>query len=326
MIELLEKIPGTGVLVVGDMMLDKFIWGKVKRISPEAPVPVVEVQSESYMPGGAANVMNNLYTLGAQVYAAGTIGQDREGKTLLKTLNERGVNGEGIIACRNVPTTLKTRVIAHSQQVVRVDREMREELSANVLKKILQYVKSCLPKIKAIVIADYAKGVVTHDLVSGIVDLASSQKRRRIPILVDPKVLDFSVYRGVDVIKPNNKEASEAAHIILKTEEDLRLIAERILRDVECEAVLITRGEEGMSLFERGKGFTHIPTVARQVYDVSGAGDTVMAVLASCLAVDKDLAMAAHVSNYAAGVVVGKVGVSTVNREELRKAIKSVER
>jgi len=174
----------------------------------------------------------------------------------------------------------------------------------------------------AVAINDFRRLVqIDQELVEGIVGLTVKRKGGPVPILVDPKVLDFSVYRGVDVVKPNQGEAAQAAHIIIKNEEDLRLAAERLLRDVECDAVLITRGEEGMSLFEREEGFTHIPTVARQVYDVTGAGDTVMAVLALCLAVGADLVTAAHLSNHAAGVVVGKVGISTVSRKELEAAI-----
>lgn len=321
MIEAIRRFPGQGILVVGDLMLDKFIWGKVSRISPEAPVPVVDVQSETFVPGGAANVITNLHALGAEVYSCGMVGRDREGKILLDLLKGEGLNGEGIFSLKGKPTTLKTRVIAHSQQVVRVDREHRDGLAPATEKKMLKYVEAQLPKLKAIVVADYAKGLVTNELMQGLMNLAQSGKEGPVPILVDPKTLDFSLYRGVDVIKPNNNEAAQAAHVIIENDEDLQLAAERVLRDVECKAVLITRGEEGMSLFESKKGFTHIPTMARQVYDVTGAGDTVMAVLALCLAVGADLVTAAHISNYAAGVVVGKVGVSTVNEEELRLAV-----
>ncbi|HNT33441.1 MAG TPA: D-glycero-beta-D-manno-heptose-7-phosphate kinase [bacterium] len=317
----LKGLHGTGVLVVGDLMLDRFIWGKVSRISPEAPVPVVDVQSETYVPGGAANVMTNLHALGAEVHVAGTVGQDREGRILLDLLSENGLNTQGIFPIKGKPTTLKTRIIAHSQQLVRVDREVRESVSASLTTKLLDSIERCLPRVKAIVIADYAKGVVSRDLIEGIVSAASKRHAGAIPVLVDPKTLDFSVYRGVDLIKPNQQEAAQAAHILISSHEDLRLAAERLLRDVECQAVLITRGEEGMSLFEKEHGFTHIPTTARQVYDVTGAGDTVMAVLALCLASGVDLVTAAHLSNHAAGVVVGKVGVSTVSLHELQEAI-----
>ena len=186
---------------------------------------------------------------------------------------------------------------------------------------MLDYVKGKLPEIQAVVIADYAKGVVSPELVQGVVALCANRGKNPVPVLVDPKMLDFSAYRGVDVIKPNHKEAAQAARVIINNNEDLRMAAEQLLQDVQCNAVLVTRGEEGMSLFEKGKKYTHIPTVARQVYDVSGAGDTVMAVLAICLAIKDDLVSAAYMSNFAAGVVVGKVGVSTVTRDELRVAI-----
>lgn len=321
MLNSLKNLQSNGILVVGDLMLDRFIWGKVSRISPEAPVPVVDVQSETFVPGGAANVMTNLHALGAHVYAAGTVGQDREGRILLELLSKSGLSNKGIFPVKGKPTTLKTRIIAHSQQLVRVDREVREPVSASLTSRILGSIEACLPRVKAVVIADYAKGVVSQELVKGIVTLASQRRGGAIPVLVDPKMLDFSVYQGVDLIKPNQQEAAQAARVIISNEEDLQLAAERLLRDVNCQAVLITRGEEGMSLFERERGFTHIPTTARQVYDVTGAGDTVMAVLALCLASGVDLVTAAHLSNHAAGVVVGKVGVSTVSLDELQEAI-----
>lgn len=315
-LEIIANFPRSGVLVVGDVMVDHFIWGKVSRISPEAPVPVVDVQKDSVMLGGCANVLNTIYAMGGRVFVAGVIGADDIGKGLVKQLREREIDTAGIIIEKGRPTTLKTRVVAHGQQVVRFDHESRKPIPQTSCDKILAYVKSLRDKIGAIVISDYGKGVVSRELIDGIKSMTRDSK---IFLCVDPKQSDFSIYAGVHVITPNHHEAQRAAGMEIATGDDLLNIGETLLTKYDFQALLVTRGEEGMSLFERGRkiGLTHFPAQAKEVYDVTGAGDTVIGVLALSLAAQANLKEATSLANHAAGIVVGKVGTSTVSREEL---------
>jgi len=301
------------VLVVGDVMLDEFIWGKVNRISPEAPVPVVWVQSESIMPGGAANVANNLRSLGAQVSLIGALGYDRWGALLLEELLRRGIDTGGTMKT-NRPTTVKTRVIAHHQQVVRVDRERQEPLTSQVADRLTQNILERLPQVDAVVIEDYGKGVVTPRLLETVIPAARRQKKI---VTVDPKQEHFQLYRGVTALTPNRAEAGEAVGRELKSDADIDRAGEEILRRLGCEGLLVTLGEDGMRLFEHGGRATTIPTVAQEVFDVAGAGDTVIAAFTLALASGASMEEAARVSNYAAGIVVGKLGVAVVTPDEL---------
>ena len=313
-----DKFPGTRTLVVGDVILDHYIWGQVSRISPEAPVPVVNVTKENLLFGGATNVVNNIHDLGGQVSVCGVIGNDDAGRQLVHMLRGQGIHTDGLIVEHNRPTTIKTRIIAHSQQVVRFDRETKNSIEKETHRQIYAYVKQrVLDGLDAIVLSDYCKGVITKDLVRDIVTLA---KKHKVVVSVDPKISHFGIYSGVTVLTPNTKEASLGSKIDIDDEKSLLRAGKLLLSRLKCSAVLITRGEHGMSLFERG-GITHIPTVAREVYDVTGAGDTVISVLTLAMAAGASLGDAARLSNFAAGIVVGIVGTATVKPAELKQKI-----
>lgn len=319
-LEIIADFPRAGVLVIGDIMVDHFIWGKVSRISPEAPVPVVDVQKDSIMLGGCANVLNSIYTMGGKVYVTGVIGADNIGKRFLAELHQRQIAANGIIIDKKRPTTLKTRVVAHGQQVVRFDQESKKPVNKEGIGKILEYVESMRKKIGAIVVSDYNKGVISRELVEGIKDIV---KDSGIFICLDPKQNDFSIYEGAHVITPNHHEAQRAAGMEITNVDDLERLSEIILKKHNFQAMLITRGEEGMSLFEKGRKILHtdFPAQAKEVYDVTGAGDTVIGVLALALAAHAKIKEATCLANLAAGIVVGKIGTSTVSREELIKAL-----
>ena len=310
------------VLVIGDFILDQFVWGSVQRISPEAPVPVVNVQRESYMPGGSLNVANNIRTLGGIVYPCGVVGRDLEGRMLLKTMRREGIDTGGIVYDRSRPTSLKTRVIAHSQQVVRFDREKTEDISTEDCKKILRFVRQRIQDVNVVIIEDYGKGVIQPPLLKEVLKVA---KKFHKPILVDPKEKNFSYYSGITAITPNRSEAYAGflnSHSSVRTH-SLEEVGRGLLKKLKCEAVLITLGEDGMALFEKGGSITRIPTAAREVYDVSGAGDTVIAIFGLALAAGAKLREAAILSNLAAGIVVGKLGTATITSEEFREAIEA---
>jgi len=307
------------VLVVGDLILDEFIWGKVSRISPEAPVPVVWVDSENFMPGGASNVANNIRSLGGEVYLAGIVGADTRGEVLRDLLRKKGIHCEGIFVDSDRPTTQKTRVIAHHQQVVRIDREIVRPVSGALLKEILKFIETKIKAVDALLIEDYGKGVIVPSVVQAIVRMA--KKYGKI-ITVDPKETHFSYYRGVTTITPNHHEAGSAAGIQIRDDESLNKVGKKLLQLLNCETVLITLGENGMSLFQKGKPMIKIPTVARDVFDVSGAGDTVISAYTLARARRATPLEAAHISNCAAGIVVGKVGVAVTTSGELTKQVR----
>jgi rfaE bifunctional protein kinase chain/domain len=312
----IDQFPAARILVVGDIVLDHYIWGKVSRISPEAPVPVVNVTREDLLLGGAANVANNIRSLGGIVSVCGVIGRDEAGRQLLHLLHEQGISTEGLIIDPARPTTIKTRVIAHNQQVVRFDREMKERIERDAHRKIIDYVGQQLKEgLDAIVLSDYCKGMVTSDLVRGIVRLA---KKHKVIVSVDPKVSHFGMYRGVTILTPNINEASIGSKIEIDSERSLLKAGALLLKRLKCEAVLITRGEQGMTLFEQRGRITHIPTVAREVFDVTGAGDTVISTLTLGMAAGAAMVDAARLSNFAAGIVVGVVGTAVVRPEQLK--------
>ncbi|MBI3252961.1 MAG: D-glycero-beta-D-manno-heptose-7-phosphate kinase [Candidatus Omnitrophica bacterium] len=307
------------VLVVGDLILDEFIWGKVSRISPEAPVPVVWVDSENFMPGGASNVANNIRSLGGEVFLAGVVGDDTRGQALRDLLKQKGVNCDGVFVDKKRPTTQKTRVIAHHQQVVRIDREELEPVSDEALDHILGFIRGKMKEIDALIIEDYGKGVVVPRLVREIVRLAKAHKK---VITVDPKETHFSYYKGVTTITPNHHEAASAVGFAIQDDFTLEKAGKKLLDKLKAETVLITLGENGMCLFRQGKAPEKIPTVAQEVFDVSGAGDTVIGAYTLARASKASPPEAAHISNCAAGIVVGKVGVAVTTQEELLKRIK----
>jgi rfaE bifunctional protein kinase chain/domain len=305
---------GQRVLVVGDLMLDEFIWGKVGRISPEAPVPVVEVTGQSFHLGGAGNVAANIRALAGEAVVSGVIGRDAAGEVVKASLQSAGVVPALAVSDEKRPTTVKTRIVAHNQQVVRADREVTDEIADELESALLAGLRERLPSCRAVIVSDYEKGVVTPRVVKQAVAAA---RRRRIPVLVDPKVRHFPRYRGATVVTPNQAEAEQATGLRIRTATDLLATGERLLKMLACQAALVTRGEHGMSLFEKSRKPVHIPTAARQVYDVTGAGDTVIATLALALCAGATLAEAAQLANRAAGVVVGKVGTATAAPEEV---------
>lgn len=319
---LIQQFQNTAVLVIGDIMLDEYIWGKASRISPEAPVPVLEVVSESQRLGGAANVIHNLHSLGAKTSICSVIGSDAIGKHLQDRLQAIGVNTEGLLIDPARLTTIKTRIIAHHQQVVRLDREIRTDINAAQISRILETVARTLPTINGVIIEDYGKGVVTGDLVQQIVSLAT--KAGKI-VAVDPKTNHFSRYTGVSIITPNHHEAGDSLHLTIDNHERLLLAGKQLLENLNTDYVLITRGEEGMSLFEqKSRMVTHVPTMAQEVFDVTGAGDTVIAGITLALASGGDPVDSVLLANAAAGVVVGKVGTATVSQDELQAALVSM--
>jgi rfaE bifunctional protein kinase chain/domain len=313
---LIEKFKKVRILVIGDLIMDHFIWGKVRRISPEAPVPVVEVTSESIVLGGSANVVNNIHSLGGRAAITGVIGNDNDGRRLVDMLKAKGIEAEGIIKDARRPTTIKTRIIAHSQQMVRFDREKKDRIEPETTARVVSYIKKAVKTADLVVISDYAKGLITQQLVEET--NAVCQKLGK-PVAVDPKVEHFDYYKGVTIVTPNNLEASQASGVDILDDETLHRAGEVLFNRLGCQALLITRGENGMSLFETASE-THIPTVAKEVFDVSGAGDTVIGTLALALASGASFREAAVLANFAAGVVVGKVGTATLSPEELHEA------
>jgi D-glycero-beta-D-manno-heptose-7-phosphate kinase len=314
----IQRFPQAGVLVVGDLILDHYIWGKVSRISPEAPVPVVHVESESLKLGGAANVYNNILALGGKADLCGIVGSDEGGRRLLQQLGTRRGGRGGVIIDADRPTTRKTRVIAHNQQMVRFDVERRTEMKVTLQRRIIRYVESRLREVSCVVVSDYAKGVVTAPLMMELVRLTTL---RRIPLVVDPKVEHFSYYKGVTVVTPNHLEATQAAGVHGDDDLSIGQAGETIRQRLGCHSVLVTRGERGMSLFETDGTSFHIPTMARQVYDVTGAGDTVIATLGLALATGASMRDGAVLANHAAGIVVGMVGTATVSGPQLTQAV-----
>ncbi|MBI5872660.1 MAG: D-glycero-beta-D-manno-heptose-7-phosphate kinase [Candidatus Omnitrophica bacterium] len=324
--KILNRFDSARILVIGDLILDEFIWGKAERISPEAPVPVVWAQSQSYMPGGASNVANNVASLGAKVLLFGVIGDDKNGSILIEKLRKKNVNCDGILVDPIRPTTVKTRIIASHQQMVRVDWENVEHLAEDKTKQMTDAIKSQIDNIDALIIEDYGKGVITPALLKNIISLA---RRYNKIITVDPKVEHFSYYKGVTAMTPNEKEASAGSGVKILSDKDVDAAGWKLLKELKCEGVLITLGENGMKLFSAkgraasgGKGsVVHIPTVAQEVFDVSGAGDTVISVFTLALSCGVKMEEAAALANVAAGVVVGKIGVAVVSKEEILEAL-----
>jgi D-beta-D-heptose 7-phosphate kinase/D-beta-D-heptose 1-phosphate adenosyltransferase len=310
----LAKFPEARILVIGDLIIDHFIWGSVNRISPEAPVPVVNVTRENLLLGGAANVLNNIYALGGKGEMCGVIGQDTMGDHLLELLKNLDSPTEGIVKSADRPTTKKTRVIAQHQQVVRFDREKSGPLPPEVLAEIFDYLNIHLASFQAVIVSDYHKGMISAELMAL---LMKKIQARNIPVIVDPKPHLLERFTGATILTPNIGEAEKMAGISITNDEELREAARLIKEKLGCAALLITRGEAGMALFEGEKEPLLIPTMAREVYDVTGAGDTVIATLALGLAAGLDFSEAAILANRAAGIVVGKLGTATVTPEEL---------
>lgn len=318
--ELVRRMSGLQVVLLGDVMLDRFLWGTVTRISPEAPVPVVRLGSESTLLGGAGNVARNLLALGAGVNLVGVVGRDRGGEQFRECLEKAGLNGAGLIEIPDRTTTIKTRVIAHHQQVVRIDCEVTEQLPPPARSALIRRTISGLPAARALLISDYDKGVISSEVLSGVLPAA---ERARIPIAVDPKPSNYEHYRPVTVVTPNAREAREMAGLRGREDPDHLEAGETIRKHLGCAAVLLTQGERGMTLFQASDRPLHVPAVAKEVFDVTGAGDTVIAVLTLALAAGASLGEAAILANVAAGEVVGKLGTAVVTPEELLTALEA---
>lgn len=321
-----EKIFGNfkdkKILVIGDIILDRYIFGKVMRISPEAPVPVVEVYEEQYRLGGAANVANNIIALGGKVYLCGIIGKGSAGRIVRDLLTERGIQQDFIFDDIR-RTTVKTRIIGGNQQIVRFDIEDRKRLEGKAKETFLSIIKNGLNNFDAVIVSDYKKGVVSEELFRILV---SHKKKNSSFVAVDPKVGHFRLYKQVSLITPNIAEASHGAEIEIKDEKTLIKAGFNLLKKLACDSVLITRGEEGMSLFEKQNSdinVTHLPTVAKKVFDVTGAGDTVIATITLAHVAGASLVDAAKIANVAAGIVVGKIGTATATKEEIIEVLKS---
>ena len=317
--ELVRRFGRVRALVVGDLMLDRFVWGRVQRISPEAPVPVVHVTREEVRAGGAGNVVSNIAALGGRAAACGIVGRDEAGARLLAALEGLGAGTDGVVVARGGTTVEKTRIIAHQQQVVRLDREQPHVPDGPSVRKVREFVLGRLARYDVVVVSDYGKGAIGPELLAA---LAAAGRRRPFTWLVDPKQPNFPYYRGASLVKPNREEAAAAAGIEIRDDATLRAAGARLLERWQAGAVLISRGEEGMALFKPGGVVRTFPTVAREVFDVTGAGDTVLAACALALGAGGTLEEATVLANHAAGVVVGKVGTATVARDELRAAVR----
>ena len=322
--QLLATAAKSRVLVVGDVMLDHFIWGSVARISPEAPVPVVDFQRESFMPGGAANVARNLAAMNLSTEIFGAVGRDAAAGQLASILKEQGIGCRGLVASASRPTIKKTRIVAHQQQVVRIDRESRANLDAPLTRQLIAQLKKEIPKADAVIVGDYGKGVVTQPLLNEIKALCHE---RGVWLSLDPKPVHHLNLGGLSLITPNRKETFELANLPDDTrdlnplaDKNLMAAAERLLIEIRPAVLLITLGELGMLLCQRGQKPFHIPTLAQEVFDVSGAGDTVIATFTLAIAAGASPVEAAIISNHAAGIVVGKVGTATASVEEVLKS------
>jgi D-beta-D-heptose 7-phosphate kinase/D-beta-D-heptose 1-phosphate adenosyltransferase len=313
--ELLRAMRDRKIVVLGDVMLADCVWGDVTRISPEAPVPVVDVTRESVHLGGAANVLANVVALGAQACVIGVVGNDAAGERLRASLKEASPlqANDYLVVDENRPSTTKTRIIAHSQLVVRADREQRTPVNGQTEKRILDSLRQALEDAHAFVVSDYDKGVVTPRILGEILQLAYD----RVPVLIDPKLRNFSSYRPASLITPNHHEALRMTGTEEDSDDGLHQAARIIREKLSCDAVLITRGERGIMLLEGYNDPVFVETTAREVYDVTGAGDTVIATLAAALAAGATMLEAANLANHAAGIVVGKVGTATASGEEL---------
>ncbi len=315
----LTKFEKCRLLVVGDLMIDEYVWGNVDRISPEAPVQVVAVHNEEYTLGGSGNVVNNLVALGADVAVLGVVGTGRDGQELLNKLTDIGADTGGIVQESGRPTTKKTRIIAEHQQVLRIDRETRKTISSQSFDLLAEAAEKIIPAVDLILISDYGKGLITRELVSKLVNLAASTGKI---VIADPKGLDFSKYAGISLLTPNKREASLASGLEISDEKSLLQAGGALLQKSGIDKLLITCGKDGMILFEPNLKPFKIRTKAQEVYDVSGAGDTVIAALGLGIAAGLPLREAVALANTAAGIVVGKVGTATVTRKELARALK----
>ncbi|MEK6943333.1 MAG: D-glycero-beta-D-manno-heptose-7-phosphate kinase [Nanoarchaeota archaeon] len=315
--KILNSFKSKKILVIGDIMLDKYIWGDVSRISPEAPVQIVNAVNETYAPGGASNVANNISALSGKAYMIGIVGNDDARTILINDLKSKSINTDGIIIDNDKPTIQKIRIMGRGQQLLRVDYEKKEHVHKKIELQIKDFISLKIKDTDVVVISDYAKGVITKEIAEHIVKLAIKHNK---PLIVDPKPAHREFYRGATLITPNNAEASEMSGIDDGSDESSSKIGKKLLKDMGTN-VLLTRGEKGMSLFEKNGNTTNIPAKAKEVYSLTGAGDTVVATAALALASGATMKEAAYLANIAAGIKVGKIGTATVTLEEIKKEL-----
>ena len=317
LIEAVERLAEARVLILGDVMLDEYLAGDADRISPEAPVPVVRIDHDRRLVGGAGNVARNIVSLGGGAHLVGVRGNDQAGDDVAACLDADGI-AHDLVLLPGRRTTVKTRVLARQQQVVRIDRECADAHTREETDAVLRRVAARLDGHAGLVVSDYGKGLVTQGMMQGLATLLAG---RAMPVLVDPKPQNAALYKGVTLLTPNAKEASETAGLPVKTREDIVAAGRAIMEKTSSPALIITLGSRGMAVFEKGGPVRRIPTVAREVFDVTGAGDTVIAVLSMGLALGMDIITASLLANYAAGIVVGEVGASVVTPNQLAEAI-----
>lgn len=314
LLQLKKNFKGKRIAIIGDMMLDIYFWGDVKRISPEAPVPVLEVENEFYRFGGAANCALNIASLGGVSEPIGVIGYDNYGTIFNSLLSEQKISHYGIIEDDSRPTTAKTRVIADSQHIVRIDKESKETLNIKIQNKLFNYLKSIIKNLDGLILQDYNKGVLSSQLINQVIGLAN---KYNVLVTVDPKFNNFFEYRNVTVFKPNRKEAEDILGIKIKSDADVSFAGNTLLKKLNAKNILLTLGEGGIAVFEKGKPEKRMPTKARKVADVSGAGDTVISTLTMALASGADIYEASYLANYAGGLVCEEVGIIPIDLEKL---------
>lgn len=314
----LERFSKVKVLVVGDLMLDRYWWGTVSRISPEAPVPIVRLKNSTFAAGGAANVAANVAGLGAEAFLVGLVGTDEEAKQFSEVLLQANVSADYLIFSENRPTTVKTRIIAHSQQVLRIDQEENNELSEQESVNYLQIISELINKTDIIILSDYAKGFLTEIILSSLITLAKEKDK---PVLVDPKGKNYRKYAGATLLTPNKKEAAEACNIDEDQKELVETAGNKLISELNLSSLLITQGEDGMTLLQVGQEPVNLKASARKIFDVTGAGDTVIATLGVALGAGNSLEKSAEIANIAAGLVVEQVGTTAIKFTELEKAL-----
>ena len=317
--ELKEKFYGKKVAVIGDMMLDCYFWGSVSRISPEAPVPIVEIDNEFFRFGGAANVALNILKLGGIPVPIGVIGNDNDGDIFKNLLNDSGIQADGIFIDKSRPTTAKSRVIADGQHVVRIDKESKEYISSETSQKLFTFLNRSIDDLDALILQDYNKGVLSYDLIKESIETANNKGKI---ITVDPKFNNFFSYKNVTVFKPNKKESEDALGVKFKTEEDIIKAGEKLISKINSQYLLLTLGEKGIALFDKENNYWRIPTKARKVADVSGAGDTVISTLTVALSAGADIKTASYLANYAGGLVCEEVGILPIEIDYLFNTVK----
>ena len=320
--QILENISNTKILVVGDVMLDRYWWGSVDRISPEAPVPIVQMEKMSLVAGGAANVAANLAGLGARPYLFGIKGDDSEADLMLDILDQAGIANHKITAIPGRKTTIKTRIVAHSQHVVRIDQETSEPIADTAADNILAGISTILADVDAVIISDYAKGLLSDHFLRRLIETVRAARKI---LVVDPKGRDFSRYKGASIITPNRKEAADAVGLGLESSELVPRSGSLLMQNLDLDALLVTEGENGMTLFQKDGNTEHLESLARNVYDVTGAGDTVIATFAAAAATGATFIDSAKLANAAAGLVVGKIGTTQITKQMLADFLSSEE-